>query len=104
LSKPRPLPTITRPPTAASVSIGGRVIVGKGRGLLNATIYLTDASGTTRATRTSTFGYYRFDDVEAGQTVIVTVVSKRYQFAPQVVNVTEEITNLDFDISQTRVF
>jgi len=46
--------------------------------------------------RTSSFGYYRFDDVLAGETYIVSVTSKRYSFAPQVVSVFEELTDLDF--------
>ena len=91
-------------PTAASVTISGRVFAGKGRGLVNATVYLTDSRGETRAARTSTFGYYRFDDVAVGQTVVVTVVSKRYQFTPQVFSITEELTNLDFNISQWQLF
>ena len=83
-------------PTAASVSIGGRVMVAGGRGLTNALIYLIDQSGTTRIARTSAFGYYRFDDLAAGQTVIMTVVSKRYQFTPQVVNLTDNLSELNF--------
>jgi len=83
-------------PTAASVSISGRVLTGSGRGLANASVYLTDQNGNTRVSRTSSFGYYRFEDVQAGQTVIVTVVSKRFQFAPQVLNLTEEATQLNF--------
>ena len=85
-------------PTAATVSIGGIVIVGK-QGLTNAHIYLTDQQGNTRMTKTSSFGYYRFDDVEVGQTYVLTVVSKRYSFDSQVVSVTEETYNLNF-ISQ----
>lgn len=82
--------------TAASVSISGRVLTGGGRGLSNASVYLTDTQGNTRTARTSAFGYYRFNDIAAGQTVIISVVSKRYQFAPQVVNVAEEIGDLNF--------
>ncbi len=83
-------------PTAASVSISGRVLVAGGRGLSNALIYLTDQSGETRIARTSAFGYYHFDDLAAGQTVIMSVVSKHYQFTPQVVNVTENLSELNF--------
>jgi hypothetical protein len=83
-------------PTAASVSIGGRVLTAAGRGLMNATVYLTNQNGETLTRRTSSLGYYRFDDIVAGQTVIVNVVSKRYQFTPQTANVTEELDNLDF--------
>lgn len=83
-------------PTAASVSVSGRVLTGANRGLMNAVVYLTDATGETRAARTNPFGYYRFADIAAGQTVILTVVSKRYQFAPQVLSVTEQISDFDF--------
>jgi len=82
-------------PTAASVLIAGRVTA-HGRGLANATVYLTNQNGETLTRRTSSFCYYRFDDIPTGQTVILTVVSKRYQFAPRIVNVIEELNNLDF--------
>lgn len=83
-------------PTAASVSISGRVMTVNGRGLTNALVYLTDSEGNTRTARTSSFGYYQFSDIAAGQTVIITVVSKRYQFAQQALNVMEEINDVNF--------
>jgi hypothetical protein len=82
--------------TASSVSISGRVLTASGRGLAKAAIYLTDLQGNRRVARTNSFGYYRFSDIAAGQTVTIEVVSKRYQFAPQVVNVMEEIDDLNF--------
>lgn len=84
------------PPTSANVSIGGRVLVDKGNGLRNAVVTLTDSNGVTRTARTGTFGYYRFDDIAAGQTVIVTVISKRFTFTPQVVNITDNLNELNF--------
>lgn len=83
-------------PTAATVSISGRVLTPQGRGLINATVILTDTNGNVRTARSGTFGYYRFDEVEAGRTYIFSVRSKRYQFTPQVVNVTEDLTDLNF--------
>lgn len=82
--------------TAASVSVSGRVITSSRRGLANAVVYLTDSGGNTRTARTTSFGYYRFNDIAAGQTVTVTVVSKVYQFAPKVLNLNEEVTQLNF--------
>ena len=82
-------------PTAASVSIGGRVLRGK-RGVSRATVYLTDQNGNTRTSRTNPFGYYRIYDIEVGQTFIVNVSHKQYQFTPQVVSVVEEISELNF--------
>ena len=85
-------------PTAAGVSISGRVLTegGRRRGLRNAVVRLIKADGETVMRRTSSFGRYRFDNIEAGQTVIISIVSKRYQFAPQVVNVTDDLTELNF--------
>ncbi len=82
--------------TAAAVSISRRVLRPDGRGLTNAVVYLTDQRGATTATRTGAFGFYRFDKVAAGETVIVTVASKRYAYAPQIIAVTGEIGDLNF--------
>lgn len=83
-------------PTAASVSIAGRVLTTSGHGLSKASVYLTDAAGNTRAAKTNPFGYYRFEGVQAGQTVTLVVVSKRYQFDAQSLNVNEEMNGVDF--------
>ena len=83
-------------PTAASVSVAGRVTTDDGQGLRNAAITATDQSGVSITTRTSTFGYFRFDSLMAGQTYVVTVGSKRYQFVPRVISPTEDLTDLDF--------
>lgn len=82
-------------PTAANVSVGGRVTVGK-NGLSRARVTLTDMNGETRTVLTSSFGYFRFDEVTVGETYIIYVTHKRYIFAPQVVNIVEELTDLDF--------
>ena len=87
-------------PTAASVSVAGRVQDGTGRGVANAVVSLTAQNGNARTARTNAFGNYRFDEVESGQTYIVAVQSKRYQFAPQVITVSEEIGELNFYANQ----
>lgn len=83
-------------PTAASVSISGRIITLEGNGLRNAIVSLTDNLGNTQNVRTSSFGYYRFEEVAVGQTYIVGVKAKQYQFTPQIVAVTGEVRNLNF--------
>lgn len=84
------------PSTAASVSISGRVLRGKGYSVGNAVVSLTGSSGSPRQARTGSFGYYRFDNVDVGQTYIISVSSKRYQFEPQVVFLLDDIGDLDF--------
>jgi hypothetical protein len=83
-------------PTAANVSLSGRVLTTDGRGIRNTAVVLTGPKGNSRTAMTSSFGYYRFDEVPSGETYVLSVSSKRYQFAPRVVTVQDEIANLDF--------
>ncbi len=83
-------------PTAASVSVSGRVLSSRGRGGSNAVVHLTKPNGEIQTTRTNSFGYYSFKDVVVGQTYIINVYSKRYQFNPQVVSLTEDLGGLNF--------
>ena len=84
--------------TAANVSIGGRVLTAQGRGISNARISVTDERGKTRTVLSNPFGYYRFEELSAGQTYILQVQSKRYQFAnpTQIISVNEELSNVNF--------
>ncbi|HEX8248916.1 MAG TPA: carboxypeptidase regulatory-like domain-containing protein [Pyrinomonadaceae bacterium] len=84
------------PVPATQVSVSGRVMTSDGSGLGNAQVILTDASGNSRTTATGSFGYFRFDSVQAGETYVFSVVAKGYQFAPQVVTVNEELPELNF--------
>lgn len=68
-------------PSAASVTITGRVISSKGRGIRNVLVRLSDESGESRTVVTSTFGYFRFTDVPAGQTYVISASAKRYTFS-----------------------
>lgn len=82
--------------TAASVSVSGRVVTNTGQGLRNALVTLTGPSGVSRTVNTNAFGYYRFDDIEVGQTFIASVSSKRYRFDARTLSVTSEIGDVDF--------
>jgi CSLREA domain-containing protein len=87
-------------PTAASVTIAGRVLAPSGKGVGNARVYLTDRQGNTRTALTNPLGYFRFQDVAAGETYVFNVFSKRYAFEPQIVNVNEDMNNLNFIAGQ----
>lgn len=82
--------------TAATVTVSGRVMTPSGRGVPNATVYFTDQNGVYRIIRTNSFGYYRLTGVEVGQSLIINVYSKRFQFPTQVVNVFGYLSNIDF--------
>lgn len=83
-------------PSAATVSVSGRVLSPKGRGVANARVTLTGSSGETLTTRTNNFGYYQFSDVIACDTVIIGVSSKLYEYPTQVLNLSEETNGLNF--------
>lgn len=85
-------------PTAANVTVGGRVATNEGQGITRAIITITNAAGVSRSALTNQFGYYRFDEILVGETYTVAVNSKKYFFAnsPRVVTVNDELTDLDF--------
>ena len=88
--------TITAQPTAAPVSIAGRVLDGFGRGVSSATVKLTDQNGAERTVRTNPFGYYQFSEIAAGETYIFNVSHKRFRFSTRAVSVSENLSSFDF--------
>lgn len=87
-------------PTAATVSVGGRVLTPDGYGLRNALVTITDQSGNSRTVITGSFGYYSFAEVEAGESYVISITSKRYVFRPQFVSIVDDITGLNFTATQ----
>ena len=83
-------------PTAAEVSVSGRVLDPSGVGIGNAIVSFVDQNGETRSARTNPFGYYALGGVQVGQTYVFNVTARRYTFEPRVVSVVEELTGLDF--------
>jgi len=88
--------TFTITQAAARVQVGGRVQTSDGRGIRNAVVSITDSHGVKRAVTTSSLGFYRFDEIEAGDTYIIRVASKQYRFASQNVQPFGSLTNVDF--------
>ncbi len=85
-------------PTAALVTMGGRVLTVRGRGIRNAHVEFTDQNGAKHYTLTNSFGYYRFANVQAGGTYVITAASKQYTFnePSQVVNINGERDDINF--------
>ncbi|NOT46246.1 MAG: carboxypeptidase regulatory-like domain-containing protein [Acidobacteria bacterium] len=71
-------------PTAADVTLAGRVTSANGRGIGKARLTLTDEAGQRFSATTNPFGYYRFEGIEAGQAVVVGISSKRHIFSDPV--------------------
>lgn len=84
--------------TAASVTIGGRALTVSGRGIPNTIVTLTDSQGQTRTVLTSSFGYFRFTDVAAGETYSISVFSKKYAFAEpnRIISPLDNLEDLQF--------
>jgi hypothetical protein len=96
-SNPLPIPP---GPTAAAVTVSGRVSTANGRGLRNAEVTLLDSNGTVMTARTTNFGHFSFEGIASGQSVIISVRSKRYTFAPQVISLQDSATDINFVANQ----
>lgn len=59
-------------------------------------------SGRTLTARTGSFGYYKFEDLTAGEAYILAVVSNRFIFenATRVIAVSDEVKDADFISSE----
>ena len=83
-------------PSAAGVTVSGRVLTADGHGVRNARVSITDSNGNVRTAITGSFGYYRFEDIEAGRTYVIGVQVKRYSFTPRTIDVLDNLADVDF--------
>ena len=85
-------------PTAAGVTVGGRITTADGRGIRNVRMTITDAQGSVRRALSSAFGYYRFVDVLVGESYIFTVSARRFSFSQpvQVRSIVDETNDINF--------
>ncbi|QQS33680.1 MAG: carboxypeptidase regulatory-like domain-containing protein [Acidobacteriota bacterium] len=80
---------------ASNGSVSGQVFSSGGSTLRNAVVTITNEQGYLQRVNTSSFGFYQFDDVPAG-TYIVTVSSRLFRFNPQEINLSGNVTGLNF--------
>lgn len=85
---------------AATALVSGRVSTAGGRRIANARVTITDASNNVRATTTNGFGNYRFENVATGGSYTVRVTAKRYTFTPRIVQVSGDLTDVNFIAGQ----
>jgi hypothetical protein len=97
-TNPCTIGTVMAAPSAASVTVTGRVISANGRGIRNVLVSLVDVSGESRTVVTSTLGYFRFTDVPAGQSYTLSAFAKRYTFSrqSQALSIFEDTTDVFF--------
>lgn len=82
-------------PTAAEVSISGRVLDSNNRAISNVSVRLTDSNGTIYTSVSNPFGYYRFENLSAGETVVITPLHKFYEFSPQALTLDNDLSNFN---------
>ena len=85
-------------PTAAPVSVGGRILNSNGSAIRGAVIELIEEDGTPHRATSNGFGYYTFSQIDVGQNVMLYVSSKQYLFpgSPRSVLLTDELTDMTF--------
>lgn len=85
--------------TAGEVSIAGRVTTATGRGIGKTRVILVGGDLTEPLVAlTNPFGYYSFNGLDAGQTYVVSVQSKRHSFGQSSMTVTpgDDAAGVDF--------
>lgn len=93
-------------PTAAEVTIGGRILTADGRGIRNVSVTLTSGSGEIRTAVSGESGSYSFAEVTAGATYIFSVRAKHYQFSQptQIRSINDDTDDVDFIASTIKLF
>lgn len=84
-------------PLTAGASVSGRILSPSGQPVSGAVVTMINELGETRATRSSSFGYYNFDNISVGGLIVLNVASKKYRFDPQIISVTGEMENVDIE-------
>lgn len=85
--------------TAATASIGGRIVTANGRGISNAIVTISGGElSEPRSIATGSMGYYSFDDLPTGGAYVISVGTKRYTFSnpTRIVTLMQDLADADF--------
>lgn len=77
-------------------TVSGRVVMSSGRAVKNATISITDPDGSQRTLISGPSGYFSFANLVTDADYMITVNSRRFQFAPRTVRVNNNVVLPDF--------
>jgi len=82
----------------AFASVMGRIMTSGGRGIQNVPIVISGGGlSEPRLARSSSFGYYRFEDLPTGQTYTIEVAPKRFTFAQPIRTIDLQNNVADFN-------
>jgi hypothetical protein len=84
-------------PTAAQVSISGRVSTVDGSPVSRAHVSLIASNGVVFGATSNTFGYYSIDSVPAGATYILSAQHGRHSFAARSIFIMDEVTDVNIE-------
>lgn len=90
-------------PTAAQASVSGIVVGPSGQGLRDSFVTVFGGVLTSpRVVRTNTFGRFRIEGLEVGQSYFVQVQHRRYDFSEpvMVVNLVDSVSDIRFQATQ----
>lgn len=83
-------------PSAASVTVAGRVFDRYGRGAGRVMVSIIDSKGKVTTAVTNSFGNYRFSGIGAGETYVIAPSARGATYKPEVLWIGDDITGLDF--------
>ncbi len=83
-------------PTSANVEVAGHVVSNTGLPIGRTYLTLSDQSGNVHQSLTNPFGYFRFSDIPSGQTYVLSMRSKSFEFTPSSISIaiTSDINDL----------
>lgn len=83
-------------PLASTATIRGQVLDASGRGIAKARLNLIHSDGTIQTALTNAFGYYSFPEIPTGQTVVISISAKGFEFSPDslILTVSEDIETI----------
>lgn len=87
---------ISLAPLAGGATVAGRVLGADGRPIGRATVTLVNGTGVMRTSNTNSFGYFVFGDVPVGETYVANVRHKLHAFEQRVINLSDDLTSVDF--------
>ncbi len=86
-------------PTAANVSISGRITTPDGNGVRGVIVRLERVdSGAIQTAVTNAFGFYAFADLPVGELYVLNAFSKRYSVrgGARFITLMDEVSDVDF--------
>jgi hypothetical protein len=82
-------------PTAANVTVSGRVTNSLGRAIYGARVTIFGQNGVPFTSATNPFGYFRIGGIQAGHTYLMRITHKQYRFNDRAVNLNDDLTDVN---------